>query len=234
MSLEGSAKIHQRSFEKDLDEINRELTLLGEMVEKAISSAILSLKDRNSSLAKEVIRGDRVIDEQELKIDKLCIKYLALKQPKAQDLRFVTSVMKIINELERMGDCAESIARQAMFLATKPAWRPLINIPKMAEITEEMVRDCLDAFMKHDELLAQQVIKRDEEVDQLQGLIYKNLLQDMIQDVNNIERASSLLLVSSKLERIADQATNICEDVIYIVSGKIVRHKDKIQLEIPL
>ncbi|MBI2027242.1 MAG: phosphate signaling complex protein PhoU [Deltaproteobacteria bacterium] len=217
-----------KSFERDIEEITEALTQMGGMVEKSILTAILSLNTRNTRLAKEVIRYDQDIDQKEIDIDRLCINYIALQQPKASDLRFVTAVMKINNELERMGDYAESIARQTLFLAKKPAWRELVNIPRMAEIATSMVRECLDAFLKRDVKLAYEVIARDEEADKMQSKIYKNLLNDMLTDKENIERASSLLLVSSKLERIADQSTNICEEVIYLVTGKIVRHREKV------
>mgnify|MGYP001570520030 CR=1 FL=1 len=221
----------QKSFERDLQEIQEELIMMGGMVEKAISTSILALKDLNARLAKEVIRYDKTIDEQELKIEDLCIKYIALQQPKATDLRFITSAMKINNELERMGDYAESIARQALFLSSKPPLKPLVNIPLMSERVQAMVKDCLTAFLKKDQALAHDVIHWDHAVDELQTRIYKNLLGDMIRDPNAIERASSLLLVSTRLERIADQATNVCEDVIYLVTGVTVRHRDKLKLD---
>ena len=221
----------QLSFEKDLQEIHEELLKMGGMVEKAIASAILALKDYNPRLAKEVIHYDKEIDRQELKVDELCIKDIALRQPKAIDLRFITSAMKIIYELERMGDYAEGIAKQALFLSANKAWiRPLVNIPLMAEKTQAMVKDSLNAFLKKDEALALQVIEKDEEVDQLQSTIYKNLLKEMIADEKNIETGSSLLLVSSRLERIADQSTNICEEVIFMVTGQTIRHKEKLSL----
>ncbi len=222
----------QLSFEKDLQQIHEELLKMGGMVEKAISSAILALKDYNTRLAHEVIQYDKEIDIQELKIDDLCIKYIALRQPKATDLRFIISAMKIINELERMGDYAEGIARQSLFLSSKKPWiRPLINIPLLAEKTQAMVKDSLNAFLKKDKDLACEVIHRDQEVDQLQSTIYKNLLDDMIKDRNNIEGASSLLRVSSRLERIADQSTNICEEVVFMVTGHTVKHKEKLSSE---
>ncbi|HLD73699.1 MAG TPA: phosphate signaling complex protein PhoU [Bdellovibrionota bacterium] len=218
----------QISFEKDLETIQKELLLLGGMVEKAISTAILALKDLNVRLAKEVIRDDRDIDIQELKIDDMCIKFIALQQPKAMDLRFITSAMKINNELERMGDYAESIARQALFLSSKPSLKPLVNIPLMAERVQGMVKDSLNAFVQKNEKLAHDVIQRDHDVDALQAKIYNNLLNDMIRDKDTIERASSLLLTSTRLERIADQSTNICEDIIFMITGESVRHKEKI------
>ncbi|OGQ17844.1 MAG: phosphate transport system regulatory protein PhoU [Deltaproteobacteria bacterium RIFCSPHIGHO2_02_FULL_40_11] len=220
-----------RLFEKDLDKITETLTQMGGMVEKAILTSILALKNRDTRLAKEVIRDDAEIDQKEIDIDQRCIQYIALQQPKAGDLRFVTSAMKINNDLERMGDYAESIARQALFLSKKPAWRPLVNIPLMADIATSMVRDCLNAFVRRDTQIAYDVIQRDEEVDKMQSKVYKNLLNDMLQDKNNIERASALILVSSKLERIADQSTNICEEVIYLVTGENVRHRENITLE---
>ncbi|HLD74229.1 MAG TPA: phosphate signaling complex protein PhoU [Bdellovibrionota bacterium] len=223
----------QMSFEKDLEAIQKELLLLGGMVEKAISTSILALKDLNVRLAKEVIRDDRDIDIQELKIDDMCIKFIALQQPKAMDLRFVTGAMKINNELERMGDYAESIARQALFLSSKPSLKPLVNIPLMAERVQSMVKDSLNAFVQKNECLAHDVIQRDQEVDALQATIYKNLLHDMIRDKDTIERASSLLLTSTRLERIADQSTNICEDIIFMITGESVRHKEKISLNPP-
>lgn len=223
----------QMSFEKDLEEIQKELLMMGGMVEKAISTSILALKDLNVQFAKEVIRYDREIDIQELKIDDMCIKFIALQQPRATDLRLITSAMKINNELERMGDYAESIARQALFLSSRPPLKPLVNIPIMAARVQSMVKDSLNAFVQKNQDLAYNVIKRDEEVDQLYTKIYQNLLKDMIQDKNTIERASSLLLVSTKLERVADQSTNICEDIIFMVTGESIRHREKISLNPP-
>ena len=216
-----------KSFEKDLEEIKQELSRMGGMIEKAISTALLSLKERNARLAKEVIRTDKEIDEQELKIEDLCIKYIALQQPKASDLRFITSVMKINNELERIGDYAEYMSRQSLFLASLPALKPLVNIPIMAEIVQAMVQKSLKALLERNAELAKEVIEQDQEVDDLQQKIYKNLLADMIRDPQTIERATSLLLVSTKLERMADHATNICEDIIYLVTGVTIRHKGK-------
>jgi len=216
-----------KSFEKDLEEIKQELSRMGGMIEKAISTALLSLKERNARLAKEVIRTDKEIDEQELKIEDLCIKYIALQQPKASDLRFITSVMKINNELERIGDYAEYMSRQSLFLASLPALKPLVNIPIMAEIVQAMVQKSLKALLERNAELAKEVIEQDQEVDDLQQKIYKNLLADMTRDPQTIERATSLLLVSTKLERMADHATNICEDIIYLVTGVTIRHKGK-------
>ena len=217
----------QRAFEKDLDEIKSEISMMAGMVEKAIATSILSLKERNTRLAKEVIRADRDIDAQELKIDNLCLKYIALQQPKASDLRFITSVMKINNELERIGDYAEYIGRQSLFLASVPPLRPLVNIPIMAEVVQRMVKDSIQAILEKNEALARAGIKRDQEVDEIQQKIYKNLLNDMIQDPTTIERATSLLVVATKLERMADHSTNICEDVIFLITGITIRHQGK-------
>ena len=217
----------QKSFEKDLDEIKIALSMMASQVEKAIATAILSLKDRNIRLGEEVIHADQEIDAQELKIDNLCLKYIALQEPKASDLRFITSVMKINNELERIGDYAEYIARKAVFLSSVPPLRPLVNIPLMAEVVQRMVKDSIRAILEKNEALAHDVIKQDREVDELHQKIYKNLLSDMINDPDTIERATSLLLVAIKLERMADHATNICEDVIFLITGLTVRHQGK-------
>jgi phosphate transport system protein len=159
-------------------------------------------------------------------IDEACLEMIALRQPAAADLRFITAAMKINTDMERIGDQAINIAESAEFLLTVPPVKPLIDIPRMAEVAKEMLRDSLDAFVHGNDRLAYETIKKDDIVDQLKDQVFRELLTYMISDPETIRRALSLILVSRHLERVADHATNICEDVIFMVKGKDIRHQD--------
>jgi len=164
------------------------------------------------------------VNHLQIEIDELCLKLLALRQPMATDLRFITSAMKINAELERIGDLAVNIIQRAAVLIKQPQLKPLIDIPRMADITQKMVKDSLDAFINRDVNLARSVLTRDDEVDALKDQVFRELLTFMLGDQSTIPRALELILVSRHLERIGDHATNICEDVIYLVQGKDIRH----------
>lgn len=214
----------QRHFDEELKELKEEVLKMGGLVEKAIHLSIKALVDRQDKLAAEVIISDEAVDMQEIKIDELSLKLLALHQPQAGDLRFIASIMKINSDLERIGDLAVNIAERTQDLLKAPLLKPLIDIPRMAKIAQEMVKDSLDAFVNSDPDLARSVCKRDDQVDDLNSQIFRELLTYMLQDPKTIERALDLILVGRNLERIADHATNISEDVIYMVKGKNIKH----------
>lgn len=214
----------ERKFDEELRELNEKLLRMATMVEESISLAIRGLKERNEELVQEVLRREEGVNLIEIDIDELCMKLLALRQPMASDLRFITSAMKIAAELERMGDQAVNIAERTEELLKYPLLKPLIDIPRMATIAQEMVCDSINAFINHDEKLARAVCERDDEVDCLNDQIFRELLTYMIEDPATIKRAVNLILIGRHLERIADHATNIGEDVIYLVKGKTIKH----------
>ncbi len=211
-------------FEDELRNLKERILKMGSLVEVAIRDSVRSLVDRDSELAREVIRRDHQINALDVEIDEECIRLIALRQPKAGDLRFITTAMKITTDLERMGDLAEDISERAIELNEEPILKPYIDIPRMAEISMGMLRDALDALVKGDTKVAMDVIKRDDEVDYLNVQVFNELLFFMIQEPRNVPRATRITYVSKYIERIADHATNIAEMVIYMVEGKIVRH----------
>jgi len=210
-------------FDDELDALKQRVLKLGSMVEMAIHNSVKSLAERDSDLARKVIERDHQINALDVEIDEECIRLIALRQPKARDLRFITTAMKITTDLERMGDLAENISERAIELNEEPQLKPYIDIPRMAEIAEGMVRDSLDAFVKCSSVPFE-VINRDDEVDNLNVQVFNELLFYMIQDPNTVSRAIKISYVSKYLERIADHATNIAEMVIYMCEGKIIRH----------
>jgi len=213
-------------FDEELGNLKGKILNLGSMVEVAVRDSVCSLVERNSDLAKEVIEKDHLINALEVGIDEECVRLIALRQPMARDLRFITTAMKITTDLERMGDLAVNIAERAIEMNEEPLLKPYVNIPKMAEITQEMVRDALDAFVRGCTKLPYEVIKRDDEVDELTAKNFSELLAFMIRDPKIIPVAVKRTYVAKYLERIADHATNIAEMVIYMCKGKIVRHME--------
>jgi phosphate transport system protein len=213
-----------RHFDEELQQLKAKLLRMSSLVEEAISLSIKSLVTRDAAIAQKVLDQDDVIDEIEIEIDELCLKLLALQQPQARDLRFIAGSMKIVNDLERMGDLAVNIAHRSLDLLKVPLLKPLIDIPRMAHAAQGMLKDSLNAFVNNDVQLAEQVCQRDDEVDQLNVQIFRELLTYMLQDPGSVQRAVDLILVAKSLERIADHSTNIAEDVIYIVEAKVVKH----------
>ncbi|MBU4319576.1 MAG: phosphate signaling complex protein PhoU, partial [Nitrospinae bacterium] len=211
-------------FERELEDLKGKVLKLGSMVEKAISDSIKSLVERNSKLAADVIDKDPQVNALEVEIDEECIRLIALRQPRAGDLRLITTAMKITTDLERIGDLAGNIAERALELNEEPQLKPYIDIPRMAEIAQGMVKDALDALVKRDSALARDVLTRDDMVDNLNLQVFNELLFFMIQDPRTVSRAVKLTYISKYLERIADHATNIAEMVVYLVEGKIIRH----------
>jgi phosphate transport system protein len=194
------------------------------LVERAISNAIDALVKRDTSLAEKTIREDAQINELEINIDERCLKLLALHQPLAADLRFITSAMRINIELERIGDLAVNIAERVISLNQEPQLKPYIDLPDMAEITKKMLRDVLDAFVNGDAALARSVCERDDQVDGLNDQVFRELLTYMLSDPKTITRSVHLIIVSRCLERIADHTTNIAEGVIFMAQAKVIKH----------
>jgi phosphate transport system protein len=213
-----------KKLEEEINNLKRLLLEMAASVEEMIGKSIKALKERNVILAEGVIKGDDRVNKMEIEIDNLCIKILALYHPEAEDLRTVTMIMKINNDLERIGDHAVNIAERAIYLADKPSVKPLIDIPRMAEKAMEMLRESLDAFVNKNAELAVEIRKKDDDVDSLQNQVLRELVTYMIADPSIIDRALRLILISRDLERIADLATNIAEDVFYIARGKVLKH----------
>jgi phosphate transport system protein len=211
-------------FHKELEELKESLLKMGTLVEEAIRDAVQSLVKRDSDLAQKIFEGEDRINKLEIEIGDMCLRLLALRQPMAVDLRFIASAMKIITDLERMGDQAVNIAERAISLNQEPQLKPYIDIPRMTEITQSMVKDVLDAFVNRDSKLARSVCERDDLVDGLNDQVFRELLTYMISDPRTITRAVHLMIVCRCLERIADHATNIAEDVIFVVDALVIKH----------
>ena len=213
-----------RHFEIELQALKNRLLGMGALVEERVHQAMQALMERRIEAAEAIIAGDAEVNDLQIEIDDRCLKLLALQNPMASDLRLITAAMKINADLERIGDQAVNIAENAVKVAAAPPLRPIIDLPRMAEIAEAMTRDSLDAFVRRDAELARDILARDDEVDALKDQIFRVLLTHMMADPGTIERALGLILVSRNLERIADHATNIAEDVIFVVEAKDVRH----------
>jgi len=211
-------------FREELEELQSKLLEMGGLVEAAIHNSVLALADRDEDKAKEVMWNEALVNQKEIEIDELATRMLALFQPMARDLRFITAVIKINNDLERMGDLAVNITERALTLMREPAVKPLVDIPRMADLAESMVHRALDAFAKHDADLARDVLLSDDAVDRLRDAVYDELLAFMQEERSTINRAVSLMFIAQNLERIADHSTNIAEDVLFAVKGIDVRH----------
>jgi len=211
-------------FDDELQHLKEKLLKMGSLVEDAIKNSIHALVDRDNLLAQKVIDNDRLVNTLDVEIDEESIRLIALRQPKATDLRFITMAMKITTDLERMGDFAVNIAERAIELNEEPVLKPYIDIPKMRAIAQGMIRDALNAFVKKDKQLAMDVIMRDDQVDDLKRDVLQELALFMAQDPSTVSRAMKVSFVAQYLERVADHATNIAEMVIYLVDGKIIRH----------
>jgi len=211
-------------FDDELQQLKEKILKMGSMVEDAIKNSVISLVERDNALAVNVIDNDRIVNTLDVEIDEASIRLIALRQPMAADLRFITTAMKITTDLERMGDLAVNIAERALELNDEPILKPYIDIPRMRTIVQRMTRDALDAFVRRDKRLAMDVIIRDDEVDDLKHAVLQELAFFMVQDPTTVTRAMKISFIAQYLERIADHATNIAEMVIYLVDGKIIRH----------
>lgn len=207
-------------FEEKMGVIEEKLEEMGSLVEKAIARSIESLKKQDLELAQMVIDGDDIIDNLELEIEEKCLEVIATQQPMAKDLRRVATLFKMINDLERMADYATSIAKITLRIADQPLIKPLVDIPRMALLSQKMVKQALDAYVREDVELAAAVGKDDDEVDKLFGQIFRELLTIMMENPKTITQATHLLFVGRWLERISDHATNIAEEVIFLVTGE--------------
>jgi phosphate transport system protein len=197
---------------------------MASLAEAAVGKAVKSLVVRNRALAEAVMETENAINQLEIAVDERCLRILALHQPEAGDLRFIAMSLKINSDLERIGDQAVNIAECVVELLKEAPLKPLIDIPRMAELAQRMLKDSLDAFVRRDAALARDVCRRDDEVDDLEDQVFRELLTYMISDTQAVRRAINLLLVSRHIERVADHATNIAEGVIYMVQGKTIKH----------
>ena len=216
--------MERHHFEDELQALKNRLLEMGALVEDRVHRAVHSLIDRKVEEAEAIVAADRVINDLHIEIDDRCLKLLATQTPLAVDLRLITSAMKINSDLERIGDQAVNVAENVVKILPYPPLKPLIDIPRMAEIAEKMTRDALDSFVRRDSELARDVLRRDDEVDQLKDQVFRELLTYMMADPGTIQRALCLILISRNLERVADHATNIAEDVIFLVEARDVRH----------
>jgi len=214
----------QRRFDEELAKLKDQILRMGSLVEGQIRQALNALIDRDDSLAREVIDNDRQVNTMDVAVDEACLELLALQQPAARDLRFITTAMKISTELERMSDLAENICERAIELHEEPQLKPYIDIPLMAERAIKMVGEALDAFVRGDSVLARKVLEEDDYIDELNEQIFRELLSFMMENPQTISRAIRLSFISKYIERIADHATNVAELVVYMVEGKIIRH----------
>ena len=209
------------AFHKKLREIQDDILAMGSMVSKAILRSIEALKNRDMELAHQIIADDKKINQKRFEIEEKCVELIATQQPMASDLRIILAVLNIISEVERIGDYAEGIAKIAILIGNEPPLKPLIDIPRMADQTVEMLRRSLDAFVNRDAAAARKISAEDDDIDHLYDQVFRELLTFMAEDPKTITRATRLIWVAHNLERSADRVTNICERVVYVVTGKM-------------
>jgi len=214
----------QRHLDLELDDLKQKLLRMGAAVEDQIQTALRALIDRDSALAQRVIENDLRVNTFDVQIDEDSLRLLALHQPTAKDLRFITTAMKISTELERMSDLAENIAERALELNQEPQLKPYIDIPRMGTWSLRMVKESLDAFVNADAGLARKVCADDDFVDDLTQQLFRELLSFMLENPTTITRAIRLTFIGKYIERIADHATNVAELIVYLAEGKIIRH----------
>jgi phosphate transport system protein len=213
-----------RHFQEGLDELKSTLVGMAGLAEEQVRKAVRALIDRNTDLAMEVVAGDDAIDDLEVQVENMAISLLALQQPMARDLRFIMVALKISNDLERVGDHAENIADAVKYMISAPPFPVLPEVEEMVRLATDMLADSLDAFVRADAAAAVEILKRDDRVDELHDNNFRILLTHMMEDPRRITAGMDLLLISGNLERIADLATNICEEVIFLVRGRSVKH----------
>ena len=213
-----------QEFEQELRHLREQLLLMGSHVEGIISASLRALVERDSELAQRTIEADRVVDRLEIEIDGLCLQILARRQPVASDLRFVTMVLKAVTDLERMGDLGVNISERVLELNNETPLKPYVDLPRMADETQMMLREALDAFVAKDADRARRVIARDQIIDDLYAQIFRELLTYMMEESKNVYRATRLQSIAKYLERIADHATNLAELVVFMVKGSDIRH----------
>jgi phosphate transport system protein len=214
----------ERHFDQELDALKNQLLLMGGRTEAIVQKSVEALKRRDARLAQEIFDDDSAIDRLEIDIEERCVSLLALRQPLAVDLRLITAALKISNDLERVGDHAVNIAACAQRLVEAPPLKPLVDIPRMADLAAGMLRDALDAFVRRDAETARRLCRRDDQVDDINRQLFRELVTFMIEDNTTITRAMDLILVARNLERVADLATNIAEEVVFIAEARIIKH----------
>ncbi|HYO65739.1 MAG TPA: phosphate signaling complex protein PhoU [Archangium sp.] len=213
-----------KAFEADLRDLREKLLAMGAKVEALIADSMRALTERDSLLAERVIQADKEVNRLEVEIDETCRRILALRQPAASDLRLITTALKIVTDLERIGDLAVNIAERAKDLNEAPPLKPYVDTPRLAELAQQQVKRALDAFVSSDVAQAEVVLKEDEHLDILYLKIFNELLSYMMEDSKNIRRATALMFIAKHLERIGDHATNVAEMVVYMVRGTDIRH----------
>lgn len=217
-----------RRYEAELKNLHVTILEMGGLVEKQIASAVGALINRDDEQARQIIERDHTINRMDVEVDELCLRLLALHQPAARDLRLITTGLKITTDLERVGDMAVNVCERVLELNREPQLKPFIDIPRMAEVAQRMLRESLDSFVREDTDLALAVCREDDLIDGLTSQLFNELLAYMIQDPRSISRAIPLLFIAKYLERIADHATNIAEMVVFMVKGKSIRHMDQL------
>lgn len=213
-----------KHFQEGLDELKATLVGMAGLAEEQVRKSMKALVERNTELAAEVVEGDNAIDELEVQVDNMALSLLALQQPMARDLRFITMAMKVSNDLERVGDHAENIADAVQYMVSAPPFPVLPEVEEMVRLATDMLADSLDAFVRADAASAREILLRDDRVDELHDNNFRILLTHMMEDPRKITAGMDLLLISGNVERIADLATNICEEVIFLVEGHSVKH----------
>jgi phosphate transport system protein len=212
-------------IEEKINELKKTLITYAELIQRMVETSTKGLSDKDESLLKQIIeKNEQRANEYEIEIDEMCTTLIVTLQPKAIDLRTILMIQKINNDLERIGDHAVNISQSALVLIDQPLVKPLIDIPRMAEEAKQMINDAISAFINKDPLLAKEVCERDSVVDSLRDQIIRELITYMVADASTIPRALHLLNISKNLERIADLSTNICEDVIFLVEARVIKH----------
>jgi phosphate transport system protein len=220
------ARLHtDRVYEAELHKLREQLLLMGAKVEEMIAASMRALVERDSDLAQRMIDADDEIDQLEVEIDELCLRILARRQPVASDLRFLTTSLKLVTNLERIGDLGVNICERVLELKAEPPLKPYVDLPRMADAAQAMVRETLDAFVAGDAERADRVTEQDRKVDELYNQIFRELLTYMMEDTGNIYRATRLQSIAKYLERIGDHATNLAEEVVFMIKGKDIRHR---------
>ncbi len=214
----------ERHFDQQLAALKERLLHMGGRAEAIVHKSVEAVKRRDAELAREVFADDKLVDQLEIELDERSISLLALRQPMAVDLRFITSALKITNDLERVGDHAVNIAGSALRLAGEPPLKPLVDIPRMAELAAGMLHEALDAFVRGDAAAARRLVRRDDEVDALNRQLFRELLSFMLENPATITRAMELITVARNLERVADLATNVAEEVVFIAEARVIKH----------
>jgi phosphate transport system protein len=229
--MEGTveARLHtDRHYEAELKELHLKILEMGGFVEKQIANAMTALVERDDAQARATIERDHTANRMDVEVDDLCLRLLALHQPAAKDLRLITTALKITTDLERIGDMAVNMCERALELSREPQLKPFIDLPRMVDVAQAMLRESLNAFVSEDVELALKVCRDDDIIDNLNGQLFRELLSYMIEDPHTITRAIRLLFIAKYIERIADHATNIAEMVVFMVKGKSIRHLDRV------